>query len=98
MQPILAAAKRTTAVITPGEINAAMRKTTSFKTAVFVAAISAFGCAAQIFGLVVRNARHPLFSDVQSGLSVFVLVLSGIITVGYLALAIRKVQQTQTAA
>jgi hypothetical protein len=39
MQPILAAATRTTAIITPGEVNDAMRKTTSFKTAVFVSAV-----------------------------------------------------------
>jgi hypothetical protein len=95
MQPILAAATPTTAAITSNEIRAAIRKTTSFKTAVVVAAMSAFGCAAQIFSLVIRNARHPLLSDVQSDLSVFLLVLCAVMAVRYLALAIGKVRQTQ---
>jgi hypothetical protein len=98
VQPILAAATRTTAAITSGEIRAAISKTTSFKTAVVVAAMSAFGCAAQIFGLVIRNSRHPLFSDVQSDLSLFLLVFCAIMVVRYVALAIGKVRPTQAAA
>jgi hypothetical protein len=49
--------------------------------------------AGQIFSLVIRNARHPLFSDVQSDLSVFLLVLGAVLTLRYLALAIAKVEQ-----
>jgi hypothetical protein len=98
VQPILAAATRTTAAITSGEIRAAISKTTSFKTAVVVAAMSAFGCAAQIFSLVIRNSRHPLFSDVQSDLSLFLFVFCAIMVVRYVALAIGKVRQTQPAA
>src|SRR5262249_39964754 len=71
MQPILAAATRTTATITSGEIRAAIARTTSLKTAIVVAAITGLSAAAQIVSLVLRNSRHPLFSDLQSGLSVF---------------------------
>ena len=59
--------------------------------------MSAFGCAAQIFSLVIRNSRHPLFSDVQSDLSLFLLVFCAIMVVRYVALAIGKVRQTQAA-
>ncbi len=98
VQPILAAATRTTAVITSREIRVAMRKTTSFKTAVFVMAMSAFAGAAQIVSLVVRNPRHPLFSDVQSDLSVLLLVLCAVMVVRYGALALGKARRTQAAA
>jgi hypothetical protein len=66
VQPILATATHTTAALTSAEILAAMKQTTSFKTALAVAAMFIFGCAGQIASLVIRNARHPLFSDVQS--------------------------------
>ena len=98
MQPILAVAMHTTAAITSGEISAAIIKTISFKTAIIVVAMSAFGCAAQIFSLVVRNSRHPLFSDVQSDLSVFLLILCALLMVRYLALAIGKVRETRAVA
>jgi len=95
MQPILAAATPTTSIITSAEINSAIRKTTSLKTTVFAAAMFAFGCAAQIFSLVIRNSRHPLFSDVQSDLSVFLVVICAIMAAGYVARAIGKVRQRQ---
>ena len=98
MRPILAAATRTSAAITSGEIRAALARTTSLKTAVILAAISAFAGAAQVFSLVLRNSQHPLFSDLQSGLSVFLLLLMSIMMVRYLTLAISKVRQTQAAA
>jgi hypothetical protein len=98
MQPILAAATPTAAAITSGEIQAAMRKTTSFKSAVFVAAMSGFGCAAQIISLVIRNARHPLFGDVQSDMSVFLLVMCAVMAVRYSARAIGKAREAQAAA
>ncbi len=98
MQPILAAATRTTAAISPSEISAAIKTTTSFKSAIIVVATSAFGCAAQIFSLVVRNPRHPLFSDVQSNLSIFLLILCAFLMVRYSALAIGKVRQTRAMA
>jgi len=95
VQPILAAATPTTAAITSGDIHAAIRKTTSFKSSVIVGAIWAFGCATQIFTLVIRNPHHPLFSDVQSGLSVFILVLSGAMAAGFFVRAMGKLRQTQ---
>jgi hypothetical protein len=98
MQPILVAATHTTAAITSGEISAAINKTTSFKTAVVVVAMSAFGCGAQMFSLVIRNSRHPLFSDVQSDLSVFLLILCAVMMVRYFTLAIGKVRQTRAVA
>jgi hypothetical protein len=95
MQPILAAATNTTSAITSGEIHSAIRKTTSFKAAAIAAALSAVGCAAQMFSLIVRNSRHPLFSDAQSDLSVFLVVLCAVMAVRYVGLAIGKVRQRQ---
>ena len=97
MQPILAAATPTTAAITSGDIHAAIRKTMSFKSAMVGAVACAFGCAAQIFSLVIRNPHHPLFSDVQSGLSVFLVLLCGAMAAGYFVRAIGKVRQPQAA-
>ncbi len=98
MQPILAVATPTTAAITSGDIQAAIRKTTSFKSAMACGAMCTFGCAAQIFSLVIRNTHHPLFSDVQSGLSVFILVLSGAMAAGFFVRAKGKLRQTQAEA
>jgi hypothetical protein len=98
MQPILAAATPTTAVITSSEMRTAMRTATSFKSAAIAAASCTFGCAAQIFSLVIRNPRHPLFSDAQSGLSVFLLVLCATLAIVYVVRAIGKVRGTQAAA
>ena len=98
MQPILAQATRTNAAITSGEICSAMNRTTSFKTATLLGAIWAFVCAAQVFSLAIRNPRHPLFSDGQSDLSVFLLILSAIMAIRYLRLAIGKAQQKQVVA
>jgi membrane-associated HD superfamily phosphohydrolase len=98
VQPILAAATPTTAAITSSEIRAAISKTTSFKAAMFSATMCAFGCACQIFILVIRNARHPLFSDVQSGLSIFIAAVCAAAAIGYFVRAIGKARQTQTAA
>jgi hypothetical protein len=98
IQPILAAATPTTAVITSDEIRAAVNRTTSLRAAIIVVAASAFGCAAQIFSLAIRNARHPLFSDVQSGVSVFMLALCAFMLVRFAIMAIRKARQTQSAA
>jgi hypothetical protein len=62
------------------------------------AAACTFGCAAQIVSLVIRNPRHPLFSDAQSGLSVFLVVLCGAVAAGYIVRVIGKLRQTQAAA
>ena len=98
LQPILASATRTTAAITSSEIRSAVNKTTSFKSAVFAAAMFAVACAAQLFSLYIRDPRHPLFSDAQSDLSVFLVVLSSIMAIRYLGLAIGKMRQKQARA
>ena len=97
VQPILAAATNTTAAITSAEIRSAMNETTSFKTALAVAIMLIFGCASLIAGLVIRNPQHPLFSDVQSDLSVFLLLLCAATAVRSLALAFGKVRRSQAA-
>jgi hypothetical protein len=98
VQPILAAATPTTEAITSAEMLAAMNQTTSFKTTLVVAAAFIFGCAGQITSLVVRNARHPLFSDVPSDVSVFLLLLCAAMAVRSLAQAFGKMRQTPAAA
>ena len=52
----------------------------------------------RVFPLRQRVASSPdLFSDVQSDLSLFLLVFCAIMVVRYVALAIGKVRQTQAA-
>jgi len=98
VQPILAHARRTTATITSREMRSAINKTISLKTAGIVGAIWAFGCAAQVFSLVVRNPRHPLFSDVQSDISAFLVAVSAVMVIRYLRLVIGKMRQKQAVA
>jgi hypothetical protein len=97
MRPILAGATLTTAAITSGEMRSAMNRTTSLKTAVLLAAMFAFTGAGSVFNLAVSNPRHPLFEDVQSDLSLLLVVLSTVAVVRYLGLAIGKMRQKQGA-
>ncbi len=95
VQPILAGTTRTTAVITASDIRSAMNKAMSFKGAVFAGSMFAVNCAAQLFTLTIRNSRHPLFSDAQSVLNVFLLLLCAAVAIKYFRLAIGKVRRKQ---
>ena len=91
LQPILAGATRTTAVITSSEMRSAMNKTTSLKSAVFTATMFARLRGSALHSL--SSPRHPLFSDVQSDLSVFLLALSTIMLIRFLSLAVGKMRR-----
>ncbi len=96
MQPILAAATPSAAQITRGDMRAAINRTTSLRSAVIATAVWGFAAAAQALSLVVRNARHPMFSDAQSCISVFVVVMSLVLMVRFAAIAIGKLRQRVT--
>jgi hypothetical protein len=48
--------------------------------------------------VVIRNARHPLFGDAQSFLSLFLVVLSGLLAARYFYMAIGRARRNQIAA
>ncbi len=60
-------------------------------------ALWAVTCGFQVFILVIRNARHPLLSDVQSYLNLFTAIVAAGLVAYYLVLAIRKLRQTESA-
>jgi len=98
MQPILAGAPRTEERITNRELRRAMTNAMSLRKTLLLGGLWIFSCATQMFGLVIRDAHHPLFSDLQSNLSVFLVVLSAALAVGYLVAAFGKFRQQRAAA
>jgi hypothetical protein len=62
-----------------------------------IGALWTLASLAQVSALVVRNARHPLFSDVQSDLKLVTAVVAGGLAVYYLCLVIRKIRQQRAA-
>jgi len=97
MQPFIAGAPRTDMRISNGEMRKAMADAMSTRRALVYAALWSFTSATQVFSLVVRNARHPLFSDLQSFVSMFVVVVAAGLVVHYLVIAIRKMRQNAVA-
>jgi hypothetical protein len=95
VQPILAHAKRTPATITAREMRIAVNKTTSLKGAVIFGAVWAFACATQVSNLVISNPRHPLFSDIQSDISLLIVTVSAVMVIRHFRLVIRKMRQKQ---
>jgi hypothetical protein len=98
LQPILAGAPRTSERITPAELRKSIVKSVPLKAAVWIGVLWTFGGVCQIFALVIRNARHPLFGDAQSFLSLFLVVLSGLLAARYFNMAIGRARRSQIAA
>ena len=98
MQPILAGAPRTEERITHTELRQAMTKAISLRRSLILGAVWTGIGLLQVFNLVIRNARHPLFSDVQSYLNAFTLIMAVGLAAYYLVLAIRKLRQKEVAA
>jgi hypothetical protein len=98
MRPILAGAAPTNERITHGELRQAMTKAISLRQSLLRGGLWAVTCGFQLFILVIRNARHPLLSDVQSYLNLFTATVSAGLVVYYLVIAIRKLRQTEMAA
>ena len=93
MRSILAGAPRTDERITSGELRRAMADAMSMKRALLIAAIWFFTCLMQVAGLVIRNARHPLFSDAQSFISLFVAIVAAGLVLQYFLIALRKLSK-----
>jgi hypothetical protein len=98
MQPILAGAPRTEERITHHELRQAMTRAISPRRALLLGALWTVTCGSQVFILVIRNARHPLLSDVQSYLNLFTATVAAGLVVYYLVVAIRKIMQKEVAA
>jgi len=97
MQPFIAGAPRTNMRITNGEMRKAMADAMSTRRVLVYGALWTFTSSTQVFTLVMRNARHPLFSDLQSFVSMLVVVLAAGLAVHYLVVAIRKMRQNPAA-
>ena len=98
MQPILAGAPLTEEQITPSELRQAMTKAISLRKSLILGAVWTGIALLQVFNLVIRNGRHPLFSDIQSYLNAFTLVVATGLAAYYLILAVRKFRQREPAA
>jgi hypothetical protein len=98
MRPVLAGAPRTNERITRGEVRHAMASAMSFKRSLLIGSAWSLTFSLQVFGLVIRNARHPLFSDVQSCLNLFTAVVAAGLAAYYLGIAIRKMRENKVAA
>ena len=90
---VLAGAPRTDERITRGELRRAMVDAMSMKRTLLIGGTWTFTCVMQTFGLVVRNARHPLFSDALSFINLFVAIVAAGLAVHYLLIALRKARQ-----
>jgi hypothetical protein len=97
MQPIIAAAPRTGERIGQREMRQAMANAMSLKRTLLIGVLWSFSCLTQVFTLLLRNARHPLFSDVQSYLSFFTAAVAAGLAAYYLCLVIRKIRQQRAA-
>lgn len=98
MQPILAGAPRTEERITQSELRQAMAKAISLRRSLILGAAWTGIGLLQVFNLVIRNGRHPLFSDVQSYLNAFTLIIATGLAVYYFVLAVRKLRQKEAVA
>ena len=95
MQPVLAGLSRTDERISSSDRRLAMAKAMSFRRALLIGGAWATTFLLQIFILVVRNVRHPLFGDVQSFVSVFMAIVAAGLAVHYLLIAIRKIRSKE---
>jgi hypothetical protein len=97
MQPILAAAAPSQERFTNRELRRAMGDAMSVKKTALLMACWIFTFSMQGVLLVTRNARHPLFSDVQSYMNLFTAVVAAGLAAYYLMLVVRKLRQRPAA-
>jgi hypothetical protein len=98
MQPILAGAPQTQERISQCEMRKAMADAMSLRKTLLIGSVWAFNCAVQVFTLVIRNAKHPLFSDMQSYLSMFVATLAAGLAIYYGVVVFRKLRERTASA
>jgi hypothetical protein len=98
MRSVIAGAPRTDERITNGELRHAMANAMSFKRSLLIGSAWTLTFLLQVFSLAIGNARHPLFSDVQSCLNLFTAIVAAGLAAYYLGIAIRKLRQKPAAA
>jgi tryptophan-rich sensory protein len=69
----------------------------SVKRALLFGAIWTVLYSVQIYLLVIGNARHPLFSDAQSFLNLYLVILAAGAAVHYFVIALRNLRQKRVA-
>jgi hypothetical protein len=97
MQPIIANAPRTDERITRPELRKAMIDALSYRKSLLLGATWTFSSLMQVSILLMRNGRHPLFSDAGSCMIAFAAILGAALAIYYLYIAIGKVRQRQPA-
>jgi len=95
MQPVLAGAARTEQRISRSELRQAMAKAMTFRATLLIGAAWVIILLLQIFNLVMGSARHPLFSDAQSFLNVFLVISAAGLAAHYLVIAIRRARSKE---
>ncbi len=98
MHPILAGAPRTEERITRREQRTAMANAVTLRRAVMFGTLWSMICGLQVFALVMRNDRHPLFGDAQSYIKLFAATLAAGLVAYYLVLIVRKLRQKSAGA
>ena len=97
MQPALVGAPLTDERISRQELRQAMAKAMTFRATLLIGAAWVIILLLQIFNLVTSSARHPLFSDAQSFLNVFLVITAAGLAAHYLVIAMRKAKSKETA-
>jgi tryptophan-rich sensory protein len=97
MRAVIAGAPRTEERITHAEVRKAMANAMSLKRALLFGAVWTFLYSVQVYFLIIRNARHRLFSDAQSFISLYLVIMAAGFAVHYLVIALRKFRQKKVA-
>jgi hypothetical protein len=97
MRAVIADAPRTEERITHADVRKAMANAMPVKRALLFGAIWTFLYSVQLYVLIIRNARHPLFSDAQSFFSLYLVIMAAGFAVHYLVIALRKFRQKKVA-
>jgi tryptophan-rich sensory protein len=97
MRAVIADAPRTEERITHAEVRKAMANAMSMQRALLFGAVWTFLYSVQVYVLIIRNARHPLFSDAQSFVSLYLVIMAAGFAVHYLVIALRKFRQKKVA-
>jgi hypothetical protein len=97
MRAVIADAPRTEERITHAEVRKAMANAMSLKRALLSGGFWAFLYSVQVYLLVIGNATHPLFSDAQSFLNLYLVIMAAGLAVHYFVIALRKLRRKKVA-
>jgi hypothetical protein len=90
LQPLLIGLPRTDERITSREQRQSMADAVSMKRLVMIGGLWTVASVMQGVALVIRNSQHPLFSDAQSFIGLFVVIMAAGLAVRYFWMAIHK--------